>query len=163
MLTDYTTYDDIRSALGVSADEIEDATLALETWDNHLQFKLDDINALLPESYTEIVAISVASRTSTQAKLYRATRLYATLAVADALTASLPLFGPKDISDGKATVSRFADSPYKAVVLKVQSQFEEAKTRLVNAWAELNASSSVRAPRTYMSTSSPTTDPVTGS
>jgi hypothetical protein len=162
MLTDYTTYDDVRSALGVSSDELEDVTLGLETWDHNLQFELEDINAGLPGAYATIVGIAAASRTPAQAKLYRATRYFSTLAVAYSLTASLPMFGPKDISDGKATVSRFADSPYRAVVSSVKSQYEIARDRLKDAWAESNASTSVVTARPYMSTSVPNYDPVTG-
>lgn len=162
MLTDYTTYDDVRSALGVSSDELANETLDLETWDNHLQFELEDINASLPDTYATISATSSASRTAAQAKLYRATRLFSTLALANTLAASLPMFGPKDISDGKASVSRFADAPYKAVVSSVKMQYEKARDRLKDAWAELNASSAAASTRPYLGVSSPTTDPVTG-
>lgn len=162
MLTFYTTYDDIRSALGVTSDELEDVTLDLERWENDLLFALEDVNASVPTSYAEVVAVAAASRTPAQAKFYRATRLFATLAVANALTASLPLFGPKDISDGKATVSRFADSPYRAVVSKVKEQYEIAQNRLKQAWAELNATASATVSRSYLGVSNPGYDPVTG-
>lgn len=162
MLTDYTTYDDIRAALGVSSDEIEDGALALETWDNHLAFELEDVSASLPATYGTIASTDESSRSAEQAKVYRATRLFATLAVANSLTASLPLFGPKSISDGKAVVSRFADSPYKPVVAKVERQFEAAKVRLKDALAELNSSSATYTPRTYLSSVGLGTDPVTG-
>lgn len=162
MLADYTTYADIRSALGVSSDDIEDETIALETWDHHLQFELEEVNAGIPAGYAAVVAVTAASRTAAQAKMYRATRLFSTLAVANALAASLPMFGPKDVSDGKATVSRFADSPYKATVSKVKEQYGVAKERLKGAWAELNASSSTTSARKYLSVASPSTDPVVG-
>lgn len=162
MLTDYTTYDDIRSALGVSSDDIEDSTLLLETWDNHLQFELEDVNAGLPAGYAVVVAVQSGSRTAAQAKLYRATRLFATLAVANALSAALPMFGPKDVSDGKAVVSRFADSPYKATVKEVKAQLSIARERLKSAWAELNVSTATASTRPYMSVASPSVDPVVG-
>ena len=162
MLTDYTTYDDVRSALGVSSDELEDVTLALESWDNHLRFELEDISLALPASYAAVVLIPQASRTDEQERLYRATRLFSTLAVARAMTASLPLFGPKDISDGKATVSRFADAPYKAVTSRIEKQFEQAKGRLESAWAAISATAATAVARPYLGVSRPSTDPVTG-
>lgn len=162
MLTDYTTPDDIRSVLGVTADELEDETLALETWDNLLMFELEDVHAGLPAGYAAVVATEAATRTAVQSKLYRATRMYATLAVANGLTASLPMFGPKDISDGKATVSRFADSPYKPVVAEIRKQYEAARTRLKQAWAEMSASTATVTARPYFGVAKPTTDPVTG-
>lgn len=162
MLIDYTTFDDIRSALGVSSDELEDTTLELETWDYHLQADLEGISATLTAGYAAVVAVAAGSRTAAQAKLYRATRLYATLSTANALAASLPMFGPKDVSDGKALVSRFADAPYKAVVKSVREQYETAGARLKQAWAELSSSTSKVTVRSYMGVSSPATDPVTG-
>lgn len=163
MITDYTTYDDIRSALGVSSEELEDTTLGLETWDHHLMFELEDIHATLPSIYADITDTAVASRTPSEVKLHRATRIFATLAVANALTASLPMFGPKNISDGKALISRFADAPYKAVMEKVAAQYDRAKDRLASAWAELNASTATFTSRSYMGVSTLGTDPVTGS
>lgn len=162
MLLDYTTYDDIRAALGVTAEEIDDATLALETWENHLQFEMDDIGSGIPAGYSAVLVIPEESRTAAQARLYRAARLFTTLAVANSLTASLPMFGPKDISDGKATVSRFADSPYRATVSKIREQFEKAKDRLRSAWADVNASTATLTPRSYLGTVPLGTDPVTG-
>lgn len=162
MLVDYTTFDDIRSVLGVSTDELEDTTLALETWDSILLLDLEEVNANLASAYATVVAIASASRTAAQAKFYRATRLFATLAVANSLTASLPMFGPKSISDGKATVSRFADAPYKAVIKSVQGQYEVNRDRVKQAYAELSSSSSVVTARSYLSAASPTVDPVVG-
>lgn len=163
MLTDYTTFDDIRSALGVSPDEIEDGTLGLETWDNHLVFDLEEIGAALPAAYAAIAAITPASsRTAVQVKLHRSTRLFATLSVANALTASLSMFGPKDIGDGKAIVSRFSDSPYKETVKGVKAQYTQAQERLKAAWGEFSSSTVVAAPRSYMGVSSPDFNPVTG-
>ena len=162
MLTDYTTYNDIRSALGVSVDEIDDVTLALEMHDNHLRFELDEVNANLASAYATVVAIAPATRSAAQAKLYRATRLFATLAVANSLAGSLPMFGPKDISDGKATVSRFADAPYKAVIKAVQGQYGVNRDRVKQAYAELISSASVSTARSYMSAARPVTDPVVG-
>lgn len=162
MLTDYTTYNDIRSALGVSVDEIADVTLALETWDYNLQAELEGINAALLSTYASVVAVVPANRTPAQAKFYRSTRLFSTFATANALAASLPMFGPKDISDGKATVSRFADSPYKVVVAAVRTQYDSAKDRLKQALTELNSAAITLTPRAYMGTSRPSYDPVTG-
>lgn len=162
MLTDFTTFADIRSTLGVSVDEMDDATLGLETWDNHLLFELEDVATTLASAYIAVAAIPSASRTDVQAKLYRSTRLFATLAVANALTASLAMFGPKDIGDGKAVVSRFADSPYRETIKGVKEQYTKAQDRLKAAWGEFNVSTVVAAPRSYLGISSPTYNPVTG-
>ena len=146
----------------MSVDELEDQTLGLESWDSHLQLDLEDIGTALPSSYITVAAIPASSRTDVQARLYRSIRLFATLSVANALTASLSMFGPKDISDGKATLSRFSDSPYKETVKGVREQYTKAQSRLKDVWAEFNASSLTVAPRSYMGVSSPSFDPVTG-
>ena len=160
-LLTYTTYDDIRAALGVSSDEIEDATLSLSLYELNLTSEFEDISLTLESDYATVAALS--SRTAVQDRFLQATRLFATYAVAFQATTSLPLFSPKDISDGKATVSRYADSPYKEVIKKVEQLYGRYRTKLEAALAANNAESAPSiAARTYMAVSIPDSDPVTG-
>jgi hypothetical protein len=160
-LLTYTTYDDIRAALGVSSDEIEDATLSLSLYELNLTSEFEDINLSLESDYATVAALS--SRTAVQDRFLQATRLFATYAVAYQATTSLPLFSPKDISDGKATVSRYADSPYKEVIKKVEQLYGKYRSKLEAALAANNAESAPSiALRTYMAVSIPDSDPVTG-
>lgn len=161
-LTQYTTYDSIRAVLGVTTDELEDGTLALELYWNQLAVELDDLSLNLQSDYTTVLALAEETRTDAQRRFYQATQLFAAYAVANMLGSGLPMFGPKDISDGKATVSRFADSPYKATLDRVQKDYNRMKGRLLAAHAGLNSSSITTVSRTYMAVSVPTTDPVTG-
>ena len=161
-ITSYTSYDEVRAVLGVSTDELEDSTLALPLYDYGLQAELNDISATLAADFTEVLAIASQSRTAVQAWFYQTTKLFATYSVARQLCSALPLFGPKDISDGKATVSRFADSPYRTVIKAVQDGLNTARLRLESAHAQLNSSSSKVVTQSYLLASALGTDPVTG-
>ena len=41
-ITNYTSYDSVRAALGVSSDDLEDATLALDIYADALELEFDD-------------------------------------------------------------------------------------------------------------------------
>lgn len=161
VLIDYTTPSDIRAILGVTDEELEDSTLELDVYAISLEGELEDVSVNLPSQYATVSAISEASRTDAQRRFYQATRLFATYAVAQQLGSSLPMFGPKDISDGKATVSRFADSPYKQTLEEIKRQYKVTRRRLEDAFAAVNLSTaSTKVFRTFLSVSSPSTDPV---
>lgn len=162
-LIDYTTPSDIRALLGVSEDEISDATLSLEVYDAYLASELEDIGADLAATYSTVAVVPEAARTSAQKKFYRLTRLFSSYAAAKQLTTSLPMFGPKDISDGKATVSRFADSPYRDVVKRITQEYDRLKSLLAEAFAGLTSSTGTSTQRVYLGSTGLATDPVTNS
>lgn len=162
MLTSYTTYADIRAALGVSDDELPDDTLALDLYSTNLEFEFEDIHEDLIAEYVTVSAIAVATRTTAQSRFYSLTGLFATYAVARQLGAALPMFSPKDITDGKAATARF-QSPYKDTLKAINEQYDYAKGKLANAYASLSASTRVAATPVFMGISIPSYDPVTGS
>jgi hypothetical protein len=162
MLTNYTTYNDIRSILGVSDQELSDATLGLEVYKSYLDSELDEVDSTLITEYAAVVAVLEASRTAAQKRFYRTTRLFAVYAVARQLTTALPLFSPKDISDGKASLARFSDSPYREVTKKVTSEYDRLKTALLDAFYGLTSSTATSTARVYFSSAILVPDPVTG-
>lgn len=93
----------------------------------------------------------------------QATSLFATYAVAKQLTVSLPLFSPKEIGDGKAHMTRYAQDPYKATIDAVLSEYEKTRNRLVAAYNAVKLTTT-EAPtlRTYFSSVLSGSDPVTG-
>jgi len=94
----------------------------------------------------------------------QAVRLFATYSVARQLTAALPMFGPKEHTDGKASVTRFSSDPYKETVKKVEEQYGAFRLRLEASFKTLSSSVAAAAPlRSYMTVSVPVNDPVTGS
>jgi hypothetical protein len=84
-----------------------------------------------------------------------------TFSVAKTLTAALPLFAAKQITDGKAQVSRF-DNPYKDAIKSINEQYETLKARLIAALGAIGTTTTAATVRRYMAVVSPSVDPVTG-
>ena len=160
-LIDYTTYDEVRAVLGVSDEELGDGTLGLSVYSINLNTELDSIDSGLAAHYTIVKALS-PPRTAAQQKFFEATSLFATYAVAKQLSSSLPLFSPKDISDGKASIGRFSDSPYKATIKSINEYYEKARQGLDTAYGALVSVTSTAVVGNYAAASSPSSDPVTG-
>lgn len=159
MLTLYTTYDDIRAALGVSDEELEDATLALRLYADHLDADLDDISYDLRSTFQTTLQKTV--KTDIENRFLQATRMFAVYSVSKALTTSLPMFSPKSVEDGKARVDRFND-PYKKTITEVGAQYERWRNRLLLAYQELGQVGATKTTRSYMSVVTPSSDPITG-
>lgn len=159
-LTDYVTYDDIRAALGVAPEEIEDATLALALYANTLEVDLEDVQITLPALYQTKKALQTP--TEDEARFLQATTLFATYAVARHLTTVLPMFAPKDVTDGKAAINRAFD-PYKKTVENIEKLYGRFRTRLDQMFAVVNSTSaSATTTKIYISAAAPASDPVTG-
>ena len=159
MITDYTTYDDVRAALGVSAEDLEDTTLGLKLYSDYLQGELEDVDIDLPDTYATVKAEPLPTRLQT--RLMTACELFSTYAVARHLTGALPLFAPKQMTDGKAQVQRF-DSSYRDTVKEVNEQYGKLRARLIAALEAIGTAAATVTPAVYMSVVSPLTDPVTG-
>ena len=160
-LTDYTTYDDIRAALGVSDEEIDDGVLALSLYEQNLVAELEDISLDIISDYKDAKADN--ARDEDTERFYQTTRLFSTYRVALHLTSSLPLFSPKDIADGKATMSRYADSPYKMVIEQVKQLADRYRKRLTSVYESYSAGTTTTSvARVYFGVAVSTTDPVTG-
>ena len=159
-ITEFTSYADVRAALGVSEDDLEDTTLGLNLYADMLEVEFEDVSATFMATYE--TAKGASSPTEAQARFLKATRLFATYAIAKHLTASLPLFAAKDVTDSKATVTRF-DSPYRDTVKSVLDQYGRMRNRLATALAALAAPTTLSVAKTYFSVVSPATDPITGS
>ena len=157
MLTDYTTYADIRAALGVTEDDLEDSTLALTLYSDYLVQELEDVALTLPAKFAEVKA--KGSPTEAETRFLSATRLFSTFAVAKQLTAALPLFAAKQLGDGKATVQRF-ESPYRDTIKTVNDQYGRTRNRLIAALEAITTTSGTTVARQYFAVVSPSTDPV---
>lgn len=159
MLTTYTTYADIRAVLGVSDEDLDDATLSLQLYDDYLTQELEDVSLDLPGIYATKKALSTP--TATELRFLTACNLFSTFAVAKQLTAALPLFATKTVTDGKAATGRF-DNPYRDTIKNVTEQFERMRNRLVAALAAVGTTSTAVTARVYLSVASPSSDPITG-
>lgn len=160
-MVDFTTYDDIRAALGVSSDDLEDGTISLAVYEVNLKSELRDVSASLATDYATVKAKS--SRTDVEQWFFEVTRLFSTYVVAKHLSSSLPMFAPKTHSDGKAEVTRFTDNPYKETVKAVKALYDQNRTRLQAAYADYKATSAPsKVDRVFFATSAPF-NPVTNS
>lgn len=158
----YTSGDQVRALLGVTAKELSDTTIQLEVFDSGLEEDLIEVASGIPEKFAIVAAIAEGSRTAKEARLFRTCRAFATISVAKRVGTSLPMFGPKDITDGKAGISRFSDAPYKATMKSIEAEFGMAKSRLQAAFADYNSSNTTLTVRTYFVASPLAVDPVTG-
>jgi len=161
-LTTYTSYADVRAVLGVSDDDIEDATLALPTYDDMLRMEMDSLNVGIHPKFMEVSLVDPSALTEAQSSFLRYFRLFCTYATARALASALPMFGPKSLGDGKVNVSRFSDSPYKVTVAKVEADFGRMSSLLSTAYATLGATSTISYSRPWFANVGLDIDPVTG-
>ena len=159
-ITEYTTYDDVRAALGVSADDLEDSTLALDLYADMLDVEFEEVSATFAATYQSVKAVDDPS--DAQAKFLKASRLFATYAVAKHCCDSLPLFAAKQVTDSKVAVQRF-DNPYKDTIKAVLDQYGRMRNRLAASIAALSVSSTTKIAKTYFAVVSPDVDPITGS
>lgn len=161
-LDPFTSTSEVRGVFGVSDEELEDATINLEHYRLQLQEELHRIHSGLEAAFTAMSAKG-DQRTDVEQVVWRRTRVFATYAVARVLLVALPMFGVKDVSDGKATFSRFADSPYKATAEAIQEQYRVARAAVVEAipLVGLQGASVVGIP-TLIASAAPASDRVTG-
>jgi hypothetical protein len=158
-LTEYTSFAEVRAILGVSEDEVEDATLGLPVYATNLEAELRDVSLSLPTSYQAVRAKIV--RTPEEDWFFRITQQFAAHVVAKQCLTALPMAAPREMSDGKASMSRFADSPYRDTIRRVESDLETNRTRLKAALDAVNASATIITRQVYFARSS-SVDPVTG-
>ena len=163
-LVDYISFDDIRAALGVSKDEIDDATLSLDVYAfNHVS-ELEHVSPLILGVYAAQLLVTPTLWTPIQTRFFQSFTLFSAYAVAKQATISLPLFSPKEQTDGKASMVRYAQDPYKATITRVLQQYDAFKAKLIEVFNALqNTSAPVVISRPYLSVGSPIYNPVTGS
>lgn len=162
LITDYTSPDEIRAALGVSFTELPDSVLSLTQYELLLTLDLEEVNTSVPAAYATISALLVGDRSLAQQRFYLLARLFATYAIARTLLTSLPLFAVERLTDGRAEFQRQADI-YEDVRDGVKSMFNTASTRLAAAYLVLVPGATVPATSTFAYTSSTGlgVDPVT--
>ena len=124
LVTDYTSYAEIRAVIGVDALELPDATLGLQTFATALYRTLLSITNSSGETLVALFdAIDPFDMDISEEILYYTIKEYATYVVADACCSGLSMFALKSDSDGKATQSRFAsEATFKDVVKNVQQR-----------------------------------------
>ena len=124
LVTDYTSYAEIRAVIGVDALELPDATLGLQTFATALYRTLLSITNSSGDTLVALFdAIDPFDMDISEEILYYTIKEYATYVVADACCSGLSMFALKSDSDGKAVQSRFSsEATFKDVVKNVQQR-----------------------------------------
>lgn len=162
-LAPFTTNDEVRATCGISDEDVNDPTLNLEVYARALFYEFDQIDVGIKPAFETIEAIAGNARTAPQQKLFDAVKLFAPYAVGNNIVGSLALAAPKGISDGKALISRFSESPFEALSRKLQAGYEKFRDNLADAYkAYLGTGSNAYVLPNFMLVSSPNTDRVTG-
>lgn len=164
-LTDYTSYAAVRAVLGVATKEITDTVLGLPQY--LLQFEMDadsvDVgNGGVLAMWVTVSAIPSNSRTPNQVRFLDLVGMFANFSVARALLASVEMFAPQQITDGKAKQVR--KDPYETLRNGVQGGFARIRGYLADLLLVLAPSASVpSAPTlpTFITSTGIATDPVT--
>ena len=166
MLEPFTTNAEVRATLGVTDEELEDETLDLPIYETGLRFELGEIgdvanDGALADAFDTIALLSESDRTSVQRRLYDAVILFSPFAVASHLKTAVPLFAAKAVTDGKAGVTRHAESPFKDMFKNVAENYDRFRQNLGRAWSAFSSSAvtEVTLPSLFR-VSSPDTDPV---
>lgn len=132
-LTKYCSYDEVRSTLGVNDIELSDAVLSLPVYEMGLLRELNKVSPSLAAAFSAIYDKVPAQRTAAELAMFSATRLFCVYAAARQMGVALPNFAPKDVGDGKATISRFAGEPFKLVLDGVDKYYQTMRSGLQDA------------------------------
>lgn len=164
-LTDYCSYDEVRAILGVSNEELDDAVLGVPLYFYALKRELQSVAPPLPTLFDSVTQKQEDARTPEEANLYEATCIFSAYAVAKKVGMALGMFGVRSVTDSKAGFARFADSPYKDTLERLDGEKNQAKSALLAAIKALDpgASTQAGAPLAGLVVVKRFVDPVTGS
>ena len=162
-LTDYTSFDEVRSALGVDSDELQDTTLSLPRFETELGIALELVSVTLQSDFILISAIDVGTRTALEKSVYDRTRLFSAFSVASSCLSGLPLFTMKGESDNKADYTRFSGNLHEQVSENVMGALDSYRAALLRAYQTYKDGGQTVVSRPYFIAVSPTYDPVIGS
>jgi hypothetical protein len=144
LITDYTSYEDIRTTVGLSSDELPDALLDYEIYANVLQLSLRKVSlpstspgtGTLDAQFIVIADKDETARTVLEQELYNLTRIFSTYTVALEVAVSLGTRTPKTESDGKRTISRFSpEATFQDTVAAIRKVIGDVRLKLENIGA----------------------------
>lgn len=165
-LLQFTTYDEIRSLLGVSGRELKDAVLALPHWTLEVEQRILDIDggagAVLTQ-FATVYAISYGARTAAQTQFFKVTCMYVLYAMGQQLVQRADSFSPVEMTDGKAGAKHLADR-FQLLAPVLDGGAQRLRERLKDALLILVPTASIAAAleRTMIVGAGLGTDPVTG-
>ena len=162
MLTDYTTYDEIRAILSVTDEELEDDHLALPLFEIELSEKLLEVSPGIQTLYKTYSDAGSATLTAQQLRFFNLTRMFAAYSVAVHLLDSYELLAVQTVKDARAEFARF-EKPFERISPAVRATWSTARARLVDAYNVVATTpvSVSTAVRLFTSSAGIAADPVT--
>lgn len=133
-ITDYTTPTSIRAIIGVSDDEISDATITDVVYSIMLDEALYDLSPTLATDYATVKALPTP--TADQTRFLNLINTWCAYQVASQLMTSLELFAPKEIKSEKDAFTRI-DNPYADIEANIVQILGTLGTRILNLYADL--------------------------
>lgn len=164
MLSPFTTNDEVRAACGATEQELTDETLDLPLYEANLRLELGVVGTTLAADFEAVDIVGVEVRTSAQVNFHAAVQLFSPYAVTAQLEQSLPLLVAKSVTDGKAGMSRFSESPFKDALNAAKKNYERFRQNLQKKYAIYKSATApiiVGVP-TLFAIASPDGDPVIG-
>jgi hypothetical protein len=160
LITAYTSYNEIRAALGVSEEEVPDGDLELPTRLTLLEEAITDLHPGLLPLWSTLPDESL--RSAEQSRFAKLLSLYATYAVAADLLVTVELFGYQKVADGRASTER-SEKAFENLRGNVQGMLKRLGTKLLAALVELAPETVVTADdgMIYVSSTGIVSDPVT--
>ncbi|MCK5614390.1 hypothetical protein KAR91_71650 [Candidatus Pacearchaeota archaeon] len=116
--------DEVRAVLGLNVDELSDDILNLTYLPAKVEIALNGIHDDLLDDFSSNVDIATTE----------AVGIFNIYFVASQLLSSIPGLMPKQVSDGKATIIRFASAPYEYIEANVYKGLSEAKANLLSIY-----------------------------
>jgi hypothetical protein len=135
MLTEFTSYNEIRAALGVSEEEITDCDLESPTRLTLLEEALFDLSPNLLPAWQSLP--DVADRSPAQSRFAKLLSLYATYVVASHLLVSVELFGYQKVADGRASTER-SNKAFENLRANILGMVSRLGKKLLAALAEVD-------------------------
>lgn len=162
-IVDFTTYLDVRAALGVSSEEIEDAEIETDTNRTILAEAYDSLNSGILPAWVALPE-DEESRNASELRFGRLVRLFATYAVANQLLNSVELFGFLKVADGRASTER-TQLAFDKLRTNVQALLARVGSKLLDAYGALVPTAVIPAASTmsFAAAVGVAVDPVTNS
>ena len=161
-LSQFTSPDAVRAALGVADEEITNQDIALPMYEQVLQLDLYELETTMADYFLGM-PVDISARSAAQTRFADLMNLYSCYVVAKHLLISLSMFAPKLIKDSKTELERVID-PYAQTREGVRGFYHSLQAKLLAAYIALVPS--VVAPKVVKFTSMFSvpggTDPVTG-
>lgn len=159
--SDYTTSDNVRAVIGISAKEVSNAVVENNVY---LTGMLEALRALSPNLAADyLAAVAITGRTAAQNRFVLLAETFCSYSVAVQLIPSLPLAAPQIITDGKSAQNRIAN-PYEQLLPTLNAALSNFATNLMGAYSDINSAIPrvVATPRRMVSAVGLAVDPVTG-